>query len=59
MVTGEFQFHISTPLGIEPRSLMTGIKRADHWTSGTEFECDEIAGSPHPYLFVNYQKATT
>jgi hypothetical protein len=25
---------------------MTGIKRMDHWTSGTVFECSESAGSP-------------
>jgi hypothetical protein len=34
------------PLGIEPRSLMTGSRRVDHWTSGTVYECCEIAGSP-------------
>jgi hypothetical protein len=37
-LTGEFQFHISTPLGIEPGSLMTGSKGLTH--------CSEIAGSP-------------
>jgi hypothetical protein len=31
LLTGEFQFHISTLLGIEPGSLMTGSKRVDHW----------------------------
>jgi hypothetical protein len=36
---------VSTPLGIEPRSLMTGSKRVDHWTSGSVYECSEIAGS--------------
>jgi hypothetical protein len=25
---------------------MTGSKRVDHWTSGTVYECTEIAGSP-------------
>jgi hypothetical protein len=45
-LTGESQFHISTPLGIEPGSLMTGSKWVDHWTSGTVCECSEIAGSP-------------
>ncbi len=40
------RFHISTPLGIEPGSLMLGSKRVDHWTSGTVYECSEIAGSP-------------
>ncbi len=30
-LTGESQFHRSTPLGIEPGSLMTGSKRVDHW----------------------------
>ncbi len=38
-------FHMSTPLGIEPESCMTGGKRADFWTSGTVYECSEIAGS--------------
>jgi hypothetical protein len=47
MLTGESRFHISTPLGIEPRSLMTGNKRVDHWTSGTVYECSEVAGSAH------------
>jgi hypothetical protein len=44
-LTGESRFHISTPLGIELYSLMTGSKRVDHWTSGTVCECSEIAGS--------------
>jgi hypothetical protein len=26
---------------------MTGSKWADHWSSGTLYECSEIAGSPH------------
>jgi hypothetical protein len=34
-LTGESLFHISTPLGIEPGSLIMGSKRVDHWTSGT------------------------
>jgi hypothetical protein len=46
MLTGESRFHISTPLGIEPRSLMTGSKQVVHWTSETWCECIEIAGSP-------------
>jgi hypothetical protein len=46
MLTGESQFHISTPLGIEPRSLIKGSKRVDHWTSRTVYECSGIAGSP-------------
>ncbi len=46
-LTGESQFYISTPLGIEPRSLMTGRKQVDHSTSGTEYESCEIAGSAH------------
>jgi hypothetical protein len=33
------------PLGIEPGVLMMGSKRLDHWTSGTVYECCEIAGS--------------
>jgi hypothetical protein len=28
-------------------SLVMGSKRVDHWTSGTVYECSEIAGSPH------------
>ncbi len=46
MLTGESRFHMSIPLGIEPGSLMMGSKRVDHWTSGTVYECSEIAGSP-------------
>jgi hypothetical protein len=46
MLTGESQFHINTPLGIEPGSLMTGSKWLTHWTSETVYECSEIAGSP-------------
>ncbi len=46
MLTGESQFHISIPLWIEPRSLMTGSKGLTHWTSETVCECSEIAGSP-------------
>jgi hypothetical protein len=45
-LTGESQFHITTPLGIEPRSLMTGSKQVNHWTSGTVCGCSETAGSP-------------
>ncbi len=45
-LTEESQFHIIIPLGIEPGSLMTGSKWVDHWTSGTVYECNEIAGSP-------------
>jgi hypothetical protein len=47
MLIGESRFHISTPLGIKPGSLMTGGKCVDPWTSGTVYECSEIAGSPH------------
>ncbi len=46
MLTGESQFHMNTPLGIEPGSLQTESKWVDHWTSGTVCECSEIAGSP-------------
>jgi hypothetical protein len=42
----ESWFHISTPLGIEPGSLMMGSKGLTHWTSETVYECSEIAGSP-------------
>ncbi len=45
-LTGESRFHISTPLGIEPGSLMMGSKGLPHWTSETVYECSEIAGSP-------------
>jgi hypothetical protein len=45
-LTGDSWFHKSIPLGTEPESLMTGSKRMDHWTSGTVYECSEIAGSP-------------
>jgi hypothetical protein len=38
MLTGESRFHTSTPLGIEPGSLMTGSKQVDHRTSGTVCE---------------------
>jgi hypothetical protein len=44
-LTGESQFHISIPPGIEPRSLMTGSKGLTHWTSETVYEYSEIAGS--------------
>jgi hypothetical protein len=46
MLTGESRFHISTPWGYEPRSLVTGSKRVVHWTSEICCECSEIAGSP-------------
>jgi hypothetical protein len=45
-LTGESRFHTSTPLGIEPGSLMTGSKWVVHWTSETWCKCSEIAGSP-------------
>jgi hypothetical protein len=44
--TGESWFHISTPLGNEPGSLMTRSKQVNYWTSGTVRECSEIASSP-------------
>jgi hypothetical protein len=28
---------------------MMGSKRVDHWTSGTVYECSEIAGSPQGF----------
>jgi hypothetical protein len=46
LLTGESRFHISTPMGIEPGSLMTGSEQVDHWTCGTVYECSEIAGCP-------------
>ncbi len=51
-LTGESRFHISTPLGIETGSLMTGSKRVTHWTSETVYECSEIAGSPQ-YVYID------
>jgi hypothetical protein len=30
---------------------MTGSKQVDHGTSGTMYECSEIAGSPHNINF--------
>jgi hypothetical protein len=45
-LTEESRFHISTPLEIEPESLMTGSKWVVHWTSDTWYECSEIASSP-------------
>ncbi len=49
-LTGESRFHLSTPLGIEPGSTMTGSKWVDHWTCGTVYECSEIAGSPQYFI---------
>ncbi len=46
-LAGESQFHVSTPLGIEPRSFMTGIKR----TSGSVYESNQIVGSPQYPLY--------
>jgi hypothetical protein len=51
-LTGDSQFHISTPLGIEPRSLMTGSKQVDRWTSGTVYECSGIASSPQTSTYI-------
>jgi hypothetical protein len=45
-LTGESQFHISTTLGIETGSFMTGSKWVVHWTIDTWCESSEIAGSP-------------
>ncbi len=50
-LTGESRFHLGTPLGIEPRSLMTGSKRVLHWTSETWYECSDIAGFPQYCFF--------
>jgi hypothetical protein len=34
---------------------MSGSKQVDHWTSGTVYECSEIAGSPHiPQVAENF-----
>jgi hypothetical protein len=40
---------MSTSMGIEPGSLKMGSKQVDHWTSGTVYECSEIAGSRQGY----------
>jgi NADH:ubiquinone oxidoreductase subunit 3 (subunit A) len=53
MLTGESQFHISTPLGIEPGSLMMGSKQEVHRISETWYECSEIAGSSNRLTFEN------
>jgi hypothetical protein len=53
MLTRESRFHINTPLGIEPGTLMMGSKQVDHWTSGTVCECSELAGFPHLYLYIH------
>jgi hypothetical protein len=53
-LTGESRFHISTPLRIEPGSLIMGCKQVDHWTSETVYECGEIAGSPQVYPQASY-----
>jgi hypothetical protein len=50
MLTGESQFHINIPLGIEPGPLMKGSERVDFWTSETWYERSEIAGSPQGSL---------
>jgi hypothetical protein len=42
-LTGESQFHINVPLGIEPGSLMMRRKQVVHWASETWCECSEIA----------------
>ncbi len=45
-LTGESRFHRSTPLGIEPESLLTGRKGMTYWTSETVCVSSEIAVSP-------------
>ncbi len=52
MLTGESQFHTSTPRGFEPGSLVTGSKRVVHWTSETWWEWSEIAGSAHCTVYI-------
>jgi hypothetical protein len=44
-LTGKSWFHISTPRGFEPGSLVTGSKWVAHWTSQKWWEWSEIAGS--------------
>jgi hypothetical protein len=34
-LTGESRFHVRTPQGFEPESLVTGSKQVVHWTSET------------------------
>jgi hypothetical protein len=36
-LTGESWFHICTPRGFEPGSLVMGSKQVVHWTSATKF----------------------
>jgi hypothetical protein len=56
MLTGGSRFHMSTPLVIEPGSLMTGSKHVNQWTSGTVYERSEIAGSPQTQFDALYVK---
>ncbi len=51
-LTGESRFHTSTPLGIEPESLMMGSKQVVHWTSKTWCECSESASSPQSEIIL-------
>ncbi len=54
MLTGESQFHISTPPGdLNLWPLVREANRLVHWTSETWWGSCEIAGSPQGYLSVN------
>jgi hypothetical protein len=53
-LTGESWFHISTPLGIKPGSLMTGSKGLTHWTSETVYECENAGSSQGSPPAANY-----
>jgi hypothetical protein len=48
-LTGHSRFHISTPRGFEPGSIVMGSNRVVHWTSKRWWEWSEIAGSPQGY----------
>ncbi len=59
MLTGASRYHLSTPLGVEPGSLMTGRKRVVLWTSETWCECSEIAGSPQSKHILRFTDSKT
>jgi hypothetical protein len=50
MLKGESRFHISTFPGDWTQVLHDRKKWVDQWTSGTVYECSEIAGSPQYWL---------
>ncbi len=58
MLTRESRFHISTPLGIEPGSLMTESKGLTYWTSETVYEAVRLQALhrlvAHPLIYVTF-----